>query len=149
SLSETGPTTDWARTAAADGTSFADDPAWITNLSACVPLLKTSLPVGASSLYESSGQTAVALIPWGAGRIVYLAWDWFNAVPLGTATGGWLPVLESAVNTYSGPAQAAPMICSAPLGQTNVVGGTATFCVGVCGTPPFSYAWRFYGTNLP
>ena len=96
-LTESGTRTTYARTTDADGTRFADDPVLITNVSACVTLLKTSLPPVARSIYESTGATAVALIPFGGGRIIYLAWDWFNAVPLGTANGGWLTVLESAV----------------------------------------------------
>jgi hypothetical protein len=36
-----------------------------------------------------------------------------------------------------------------PQRQSAVVGSTATFSVIVMGTPPFSYRWRFNGTNLP
>jgi hypothetical protein len=42
-----------------------------------------------------------------------------------------------------------PTILVQPQSQTSVVGGTATFSLVVTGTPPFRYAWRFNGTNLP
>ncbi len=147
-LTESGTSSTYVQTTDANGTHFADDPVLITNLSLCITLSKASLPAGARSIYENAGATAVALMPFGGGRIIYLAWDWYNAIPLGTANGGWLTVLESAVLEGAATTNGAPTICSAPLSQTNSIGGTATFCAGVCGNPPFSYQWRFYGTNL-
>ncbi|MCO5053496.1 MAG: immunoglobulin domain-containing protein [Verrucomicrobiae bacterium] len=40
-----------------------------------------------------------------------------------------------------------PTIGSQPLSQTVAVGSTVTFNVVANGTPPFSYQWRFNGTN--
>ncbi len=41
----------------------------------------------------------------------------------------------------------APSITAQPQNITAVAGRTATFSVAVAGTPPFSYRWRFNGTN--
>src|SRR6184192_2850197 len=46
-------------------------------------------------------------------------------------------------------AHAQPVITSQPATQTAVLGSSATFYVGVSGTGPFTYQWRFNGTNLP
>jgi Immunoglobulin domain/Immunoglobulin I-set domain/NHL repeat len=46
-------------------------------------------------------------------------------------------------------AQSAPTIFSQPVSQTNLVGATVAFSVAVSGTGPFTYQWRFNGTNLP
>jgi hypothetical protein len=42
----------------------------------------------------------------------------------------------------------APSITSQPTNQTVIVGGTATFRVGVGGLAPLGYQWNFNGTNL-
>jgi hypothetical protein len=42
-----------------------------------------------------------------------------------------------------------PVITAQPQSQSVLQGSNATFSVSVSGTAPFSYVWRFYGTNLP
>jgi hypothetical protein len=42
-----------------------------------------------------------------------------------------------------------PVILADPLSQSVLQGGAATFNVGVTGTPPYAYRWRFYGSNVP
>ena len=44
---------------------------------------------------------------------------------------------------------AEPVITAQPQSQAGVLGSNVTFNVGVNGTAPFSYVWRFNGTNLP
>ena len=44
---------------------------------------------------------------------------------------------------------AQPVITNQPASQTNAPGTSASFSVGVTGTGPFAYQWRFNGTNLP
>ena len=57
-----------------------------------------TLPVGSRVLFQSAGGVpSVVLIPVGAGRIIYIGFDWFNALPTGTQDGGWLDVLRRAV----------------------------------------------------
>jgi len=48
----------------------------------------------------------------------------------------------------AGKCPAPPMITSQPASQTNAVGSTATFGVGVGGAGPFLYQWSFDGTNI-
>jgi hypothetical protein len=58
----------------------------------------TSVPSGAKSVYQDvSNNTAVAVIPYGRGEIVFVAFDWYNAVPVGTQDNGWLGILGNAV----------------------------------------------------
>ena len=40
----------------------------------------------------------------------------------------------------------APVIVAAPADRVGVAGATATFSVGVCGTPPYTYRWLFNET---
>ncbi len=100
SLVETSETTSSTSvlTGAAAGTAFAGGPTPIPNYNGTSSFL-SGMPGGASEIYENSinTNTTVALIPFGSGRIIYLGWDWFNAVPLGGADGGWLNVLDRAV----------------------------------------------------
>jgi len=42
----------------------------------------------------------------------------------------------------------APVITMQPADQSSVVNGTAQFAVAAIGTTPFTYQWRFNGTNL-
>lgn len=49
----------------------------------------------------------------------------------------------------SPPPQGPPVITVQPLGQTNLVGMTATFNVTVSNLATLSYQWWFGGTNLP
>ncbi|HEX9045694.1 MAG TPA: FG-GAP-like repeat-containing protein, partial [Verrucomicrobiae bacterium] len=43
----------------------------------------------------------------------------------------------------------APVITNQPQNLAVFAGASATFTVGVTGTPPISYQWQFNGTNLP
>ena len=91
----------FTRTAAASGTTFANNYNTLSSQSDSDSLAIASLPAGSSSIYSSSGQSIVTVLPYGSGRVIFLGWDWYEAVPLGCQSGGWLPVLASAV-TYGG-----------------------------------------------
>ncbi|MFM1767836.1 MAG: hypothetical protein RJA22_365 [Verrucomicrobiota bacterium] len=41
-----------------------------------------------------------------------------------------------------------PAVTVPPRNQIVATNGTASFSVSVCGTPPFTYQWRFQGSNL-
>ena len=72
------------RSAEASGTAFAEAPESLPRNNFTGALLTTWLPAGASSIYESTnGTTAVALFRYGSGRILFLGWNWADAVPLG------------------------------------------------------------------
>jgi hypothetical protein len=61
-------------------------------------LAMEGLPDSARTIYESpAGDVGVALIPYGAGKVIYLGWDWFDAAPRGMQDGGWRFVLDRAV----------------------------------------------------
>jgi hypothetical protein len=84
--------------AAAAGTTFQGGPASLTGFSATTTLTIASLPTGSRALYTDGGANAsVVAMPFGAGHIVVLGWDWFNAAPTGATDGGWLAVLNAAV----------------------------------------------------
>ena len=83
--------------AAATGTAFADDPATLPFVNGSSTLLASSLPAGSKSIYQIAGSNLVSIIPFGAGKIIYLGFDWYDAAPVGTQDGGWLQVLASAV----------------------------------------------------
>ena len=53
--------------------------------------------------------------------------------------GGWI----------SSQGATAPTVLTQPTNQVVITGGTATFSVVAGGTGPFTYQWRFNGTNLP
>jgi uncharacterized repeat protein (TIGR01451 family) len=86
-------------------TAFFDDPNDITNHDATQFLQASSLPMGTKHIYQTpfADVTSVALIPYGTGQIVFIGWDWVNAVPLGTKDSGWLRVLDSAVHQLMPP----------------------------------------------
>ena len=60
-----------------------------------------------------------------------------------SSSGNIILRLNLAVTT--GP----PLLVAPPVDQFALLGGSAFFNVGVVGSTPFSYQWRFYGTNLP
>jgi hypothetical protein len=56
------------------------------------------VPLSGVGIYQDAGfQNIVARISHGLGQVVYLGWDWYDAIPPGTHDGGWLEVLNRAV----------------------------------------------------
>lgn len=88
-------------TGAVAGTAFENGPPSLGGENGLYPWRTASLPAGSSSLYqfEAGGDayTTVGEIPYGAGRIVFLAWDWYNAAPVGMQDRGWNGILLSAL----------------------------------------------------
>jgi hypothetical protein len=104
----TGPTAASYTLLGGTGTAFwGGDPSIPGSLSATNTLDFTTLPGGSTSIYWSGSGDAVSLIPQGAGYVIFLGWDWHNAPPVGTAAeGGWLSVLNAAVNQAVDPTKA-------------------------------------------
>jgi Ca2+-binding RTX toxin-like protein len=90
------------RTGEVAGTAFAGGPATLANNDATEPFTTASLPSGAAVMYANGANAAVTAFTVGSGEIVHLAWDWFDAAPVGTQNGGWLNVLNRAVREVSG-----------------------------------------------
>lgn len=84
-------------TGAAAGTAFAGGPASLPSPSATYGFTLPSLPGGALSIYANGTASIVTLMNFGAGEIVQLGWDWFDAAPIGSTDEGWLSVLDRAV----------------------------------------------------
>jgi hypothetical protein len=58
----------------------------------------TELPAGARPIYETpEDAAAVVWIPYGAGKVIYLGWEWYDAAPRGPLDEGWRFVLDRAV----------------------------------------------------
>ncbi|MBX3438400.1 MAG: hypothetical protein KF861_12990, partial [Planctomycetaceae bacterium] len=96
------------QTSAAEQTQFADDSDVLPLLNATSGLSESSLPPGGTAIYTYPawfGNVAtVAMLPYEAGNIVMLGWDWFDAAPIGSQDSGWSEVLKSAVlEVYKNP----------------------------------------------
>ena len=141
------PSTPFPRTGMAAGTAFADDSASLPLNDQTRTLLTASLPVGARNIYGDAEQSVVTLFSFGSGRIIFLGWNWSGAVPLERQDGGWLTVLESAIEETAPPAPSAPVILSPPLDLTVVAGSAARLRVLASGFP-LSYQWLFNGQPL-
>jgi len=84
----------------AAGTPFESGPGTLPGNDATCSVDITSLPAGAKTIYtdDDSGDAAVVVIPHGDGNVIIIGWDWYDAAPLGSQNGGWLDVLETAIN---------------------------------------------------
>jgi hypothetical protein len=74
------------------GTRFAFGPA-------ALPLPNGATSAGGmTGMYLTAAVTAmVGRVPVGAGEVIFLGWDWFDAAPLGSQDGGWNEVLRRAI----------------------------------------------------
>jgi Ca2+-binding RTX toxin-like protein len=116
----------YARTGEAGGTAFAGGPSPLPDNNATEPLDIATLPSGAAVMYANGANAAVTAFTVGSGEIVHLAWDWFDAAPLGTQNGGWLNVLNRAVTEVAG---AGCTITGTPGGDTLTgTGGRDRIC---------------------
>jgi hypothetical protein len=83
--------------AAAAGTFFEGGPPSLPTPSATTGVSMGSLPAGSTAFYLNAASGVVVDIPVGAGHVLLLGWDWFDAVPLGGTNGGWIQVLKSSI----------------------------------------------------
>ncbi len=79
--------------AAAAGTAFAGGPPALPINNATGGYTDASLPSGAKCIYGDGTYCMVFQYNYGAGKIVYLAYDWYSSTPVGTQDGGWNCVL--------------------------------------------------------
>ncbi|OUR65042.1 hypothetical protein A9Q79_03645, partial [Methylophaga sp. 42_25_T18] len=87
----------YAQTGDVAGTAFASGPASLSDANGTYTWSVSSLPVGATVMYSAGDAAAVVVIPVGSGQITFLAYDWFDAAPVGSQDGGWLEILDIAV----------------------------------------------------
>ena len=103
-------------------------------------------------IYGSGTQTnsfQVELFFDGRIRITYLSLNTAGGlVGLSAGTGRPTDFVASDFSAYSACLPQPPLISVQPANQTVPSGTTATFAVGVAGTPPFSYAWLVNGTPI-
>ena len=108
--------------AAAQGTLFASGPATLAGNESTGAIPPATLPPGALSIYDDGTNASVVIIPFGAGKIVFLGWDWTKSDPPFTGDGqigGWYPlVLDGAVR------EAASMVLT--VAMTGTGAGTVT-----------------------
>jgi len=101
----------------AAGTPFASGPATLSS----PPQPTTALnlvafsPPGVLNLYRDSvggfpNSTTVLMAPFGTGSYGYLAWDFAQAVPLGSLDGGWSNVLNTMVVEVAGVPEPSSMM---------------------------------------
>lgn len=59
----------------------------------------TTLPAGSTTIYSGDGsnESIVTLMPYGSGKIYVMAWDWYDAAPIGEQDGGWNSVLQQII----------------------------------------------------
>ena len=97
---------------------FAGSPDKIPNNNS-IAFITSGLPSSSVSIYSDSNNSdhsSVSIIEFGKGKIIYLGWGWWNALPNGTQDGGWLSILEAAIN-----------IASCPQPEINAIGQKPTF----------------------
>jgi len=88
-----------------DQYGFSDSPDKIPNNNS-VAFITSGLPVSSVSIYSdinNSDFSSVSILEYGKGKIIYLGWGWWNALPSGTQDGGWMSILETAINIASCP----------------------------------------------
>jgi hypothetical protein len=95
----TGTNVTTTRRPAAAGTAFATGPLTLpgNESSGMIPL--SSLPSTGRSIYDNGTLASVVIFPFGAGKIIFLAWDWTISNPpfAGGLDGGWQNILAAAV----------------------------------------------------
>ncbi len=116
----------------------------------------TIYPDGPKSVavdYPAPGVYRVDLVGTGTGPFTL---DWLLSGEDGsladqqTRTGNVTPGSQTNFFfTVPTPTPKAPRITVQPQSQTVAAGTNVTFTVSATGTPPLSYQWQFYSTNLP
>lgn len=95
--------------AAAAGTPFAAGPTIRAN-NGSYTILTASLSGGALCVYAISTDCLLATLPYGSGRIVFSAYDYYNAAPAGTQDGGWVATQGHIISYLTAPPPVAAVV---------------------------------------
>jgi hypothetical protein len=82
------------------GTPFEGGPVTLPYNDDTSGITSSSLPGGSLVIYESETGPADSIVTWipeGSGLVIFFGWDWYDAQPTGTLDGGWLEVMDRAV----------------------------------------------------
>ncbi|GAA4826314.1 hypothetical protein [Algivirga pacifica] len=60
-----------------------------------------TLPANSTHVYGKYGNTTVAVIPYGKGKIIFMGWSFEGALPYGNINKGWLDALDASVKDCS------------------------------------------------
>jgi hypothetical protein len=85
-------------TADAIGTAFESGVAVLPDNVRTRGVDNLTLPDDAKVFYLNFQRAVVARTAHRSGRVLYLGWDWFDAIPIGGEDGGWIAVLDAAVD---------------------------------------------------
>lgn len=89
-----------------DGTVFEGGPAILSYPNQVTSYGNTGMPAGTKAMYTDAlwGFSCVTVIPYGAGQVIHLGWDWdwmdwiYPATPISEEDdGGWFEVLSRAL----------------------------------------------------
>lgn len=111
-------------------------------------IISNSLPAGSTVLHQNEYGAAAAVMPAGLGRVVWLGWNWYDALPVGYQNGGWIAALGAAIELgRTAPLPDRPPVIASTSGDRTVAAGRpVTFRTIALGSEPLSYQW-FHETN--
>jgi hypothetical protein len=127
---------------------FVNGPPEISLNSDVYTLFTSSLPDLARNIYGATDESAVTLIPLGAGKIIYLGWNWFDAAPNGIQDGGWVETLANAIEARAPLPPTPPILYLQPISRTTLAGLDVTLTVGAVGSAPLQMQWYYNGSTM-
>lgn len=146
-----------SKTSEAAGTFFEDGAATIPGNDDTAAVSVSSLPANAINVYNyldgSNDVSALAILPFGEGEIIYFGWDWYGSMPPGGPgdgcedglDGGWQALLAAALNSVDADLQISKSADSASVN----VGDEVTFTVTVTNNGPSDASEVVVTDNLP
>lgn len=129
-------TAETSLTKSANGTAFEGGPSTLSRNNTIHGLGK--LPPDSKAIYTNNVDNAtVAIMPYGnSGKVIYMGWDWDNAQPNGEQDGGWLDVLNRAVQEARIPRMADLSVGISSSPNPVKVGSELTYSVNITNNGP-------------
>jgi hypothetical protein len=89
----------YVKTESANNYGYTFGPESIPSLDATGGVGLSTLPPGSAAIYKNETDScALAIVPYGQGRVILFGWDWYSAVPVGEQDDGWLTLLDIATD---------------------------------------------------